>query len=156
MIFDEKSLSAKGSVWDKESLEKDLDKNNVQKADSIEALAELIDVPVANLQNTLDVWNTNAATGKDPEFGRRTGIQILAAPFYVHKNREANLGAIGGLKINVNCQVLDNANQPISGLFAVGLNAGGWIGPYYPGSGTAISGIVHQGRKAAQFIKENN
>ncbi|KRK99560.1 flavoprotein [Companilactobacillus futsaii JCM 17355] len=156
MIFDEKSLSAKGSVWDKESLEKDLDKGDVQKADSIEELAELIDVPVANLQNTLDVWNTNAATGKDPEFGRRTGIQILAAPFYVHKNREANLGAIGGLKINVNCQVLDNANQPISGLFAAGLNAGGWIGPYYPGSGTAISGIVHQGRKAAQFIKENN
>lgn len=156
MIFDEKSLSAKGSVWNQESLEKDLDKGDVQKADSIEDLAELIGVPVANLQNTLDVWNTNAATGKDPEFGHRTGIQILAAPFYVHKNREANLGAIGGLKININCQVLDNANQPISGLFAAGLNAGGWIGPYYPGSGTAISGIVHQGRKAAQFIKENN
>ena len=26
--------------------------------------------------------------------------------------------------------------------------SGGWIGPYYPGSGTAISGVVHWGRKA--------
>ncbi|WP_053084460.1 FAD-dependent oxidoreductase [Companilactobacillus ginsenosidimutans] len=152
MIFDDNSLAAKGSVWTQETLAKDIEKKVVQKADSIEELASLIDVPVDNLRLTLSNWNANASKGIDPEFGRRTGIHELEAPYYVYKNKEANLGAIGGLKINVDCQVLDHHNKPIRGLFAAGLNAGGWIGPYYPGSGTAISGIVHQGRKAAQFI----
>ncbi|KRK09640.1 flavoprotein [Ligilactobacillus pobuzihii E100301 = KCTC 13174] len=61
-------------------------------------------------------------------------------------------GAIGGLKINTDSQVLDNFDQPITGLYAAGLNAGGWLGPYYPGSGTAVSGIIHQGRKAAMHL----
>jgi len=38
--------------------------------------------------------------------------------------------------------------KAISHLYASGLNAGGWIGPYYPGSGTAIMGLMHWGRKA--------
>lgn len=152
MIFDDDSIKAKGSVWTEESLKQDLDKNVVQKADSVADLATLLDVPESNLQNTLDVWNKNAEKKVDPEFGRLTGIHPLKAPFYVHENREANLGSIGGLKINTNCQVLDNNERTIKGLYAAGLNAGGWIGPYYPGSGTAISGIIHQGRKAAQYI----
>ncbi|MHB2078127.1 FAD-binding protein [Aerococcus mictus] len=62
------------------------------------------------------------------------------------------MGSLGGLKINTDGQVLDVFGQVIPGLYAAGLNAGEWIGPYYPGSGTAISGIIHQGRKAAQAM----
>ena len=48
--------------------------------------------------------------------------------------------------------MLNHFDEVIDGLYAAGLNAGGWIGGYYPGSGTAIVGIVHQGRKAGQAL----
>ncbi|MGI6215842.1 MAG: FAD-binding protein, partial [Christensenellales bacterium] len=65
-----------------------------------------------------------------------------------YKNMPYNLGAIGGLKINKEAEVIDTNGNAIPGLYAGGLNAGGWIGPYYPGSGTAIIGTIHWGRKA--------
>ena len=40
-------------------------------------------------------------------------------------------------------------------LYAAGLNAGGWVGPYYPGSGTAVMGTVHWGRKAGKAAAAN-
>lgn len=59
-----------------------------------------------------------------------------------------NLGTTGGLCIDVDTQVLSFDGEPIVRLFAGGLCTGGWIGPYYPGSGTAVLGTVHWGRKA--------
>lgn len=156
MIFDQRSISEPGSVWATESLAADVKKGVVKRADSIAELADLIDVPVANLHATIATWNENMTQGNDLEFGRRTGLKPLQAPFYAYHNQATNLGAIGGLTINVDGQVLDNFDQPITGLYAAGLNAGGWLGPYYPGSGTAISGIVHQGRKAAQALAQLN
>lgn len=73
-------------------------------------------------------------------------------PYYAYENKATNLGSLGGLKINTDCQVLNHFDEVIDGLYAAGLNAGGWIGGYYPGSGTAIAGIVHQGRKAGQAL----
>ncbi|CAJ1229947.1 FAD-dependent oxidoreductase [Lactiplantibacillus xiangfangensis] len=152
MIFGQNSIHEPGSVWTDESLASDVKDGVVKRADSIEALAKLIDVPAANLEATISTWNENVSHGTDLEFGRKTGLKPLLAPFYAYHNQATNLGALGGLTINVDGQVLNNFKQPITGLYAAGLNAGGWIGPYYPGSGTAISGIVHQGRKAAQAL----
>lgn len=152
MIFDENSIQAEGSAWTAETLAKDVEKGEVKKAATVAELAKLIHVPEENLQATLTEWNTHAKTGKDPVYDRQTGIAPLTAPFYVHQTTAMNLGAIGGLTINVEGQVLDVLDAPIKGLYAAGLTAGGWLGPYYPGSGTAIAGIVHQGRKAAQTL----
>ncbi|ANZ62061.1 flavoprotein [Secundilactobacillus paracollinoides] len=152
MIFDDNSITAEGSAWTAESLAKDLASGEVKKADSIADLAKLIHAPETNLYATLKEWNANVANGGDPVYDRQTGIAPLDAPFYVHQTKAMNLGAIGGLTINVEGQVLDVLDAPIKGLYAAGLTAGGWLGPYYPGSGTAIAGIVHQGRKAAQTL----
>ncbi|GAX02546.1 flavoprotein [Secundilactobacillus pentosiphilus] len=152
MIFDGDSIHEPGSVWTEETLAKDVADGVVKKAQSVAQLAELLHIPEANLNDTIKTWNQNMAAQKDLEFGRRTGLKPLHAPFYAYHNQATNLGAIGGLTINVDGQVLDDFDRPIQGLYAAGLNAGGWIGPYYPGSGTAISGIVHQGRKAAQTL----
>ena len=120
------------------------------KADSVEALAAAIEVPADALKHTLDEWNANiAATGKDPLFGRTYQlVEIKTGPFYAYKNVPMNLGAVGGLKINTDAQVIDLAGEPIPHLFCGGMNAGGWIGPYYPGSGTAVMGTMVLGRKA--------
>ena len=54
-----------------------------------------------------------------------------------------------------NAEVIDVNGDVIPHLYAAGLNAGGWIGPYYPGSGTAVMGTVHWGRKAGAAAAKN-
>jgi fumarate reductase flavoprotein subunit len=152
MIFGHNSISEPGSSWTEESLADDVQKGIVKKAESLEELAEMIKVPADKFVETVNYWNKAAVEGKDPLYGRIQGIKPLEGPYYAYTNHATNLGSIGGLKINVDCQVQDNYGEVIEGLYAAGLNAGGWIGGYYPGSGTAIAGIVHQGRKAGQHL----
>ena len=152
MIFGERSILEPGSAWTAESLAADLESGLLIKADSIEALAELIKVPVNNLIETLEQWNKYAIKGEDPDFGREQGVKTINAPYYAMQNKATNLGSLGGMKINTDSQVLDNFGHAIKGLYAAGLNAGGWVTGYYPGSGTAIAGIIHQGRKAGKHL----
>ena len=49
------------------------------------------------------------------------------------------------------CTVLSempSSGEPIAHLFAAGTNSGGWLGPYYPGSGTCLQGTLNWGRIA--------
>lgn len=151
-IFGKSSISGSSSPWNEESLANDVKNGLVIKADTIADLAQKINIPVENLVNSVNTWNKNAAEGTDPEYERTVGVEPFSGPYFAYRNTPGNLGAIGGLKINQKCNVLDVYNQPINGLYAAGLNAGGWIGSYYPGSGTAIGGIVHQGRRAVKSI----
>lgn len=148
MIFGKSSLAAPGATWTEESLAKDVADGVVITADTIEGLAEALKLNPENLKDTLDKWNADMAKGADSLFGRKTGLQAIEGPFYAYKNVSFNLGSLGGLRINKEAQVLNPAGEVIPHLYAGGLNAGGWIGPYYPGSGTAIMGTIHWGRKA--------
>ena len=78
----------------------------------------------------------------------------MAAPVGVYADgcmeckKQLTLSLIHILKITTDCEVVDVNGKVIEGLYAAGLNAGGWVGPYYPGSGTAVIGTCHFGRKA--------
>lgn len=152
MILGADSIKEPGSAWTNETLAADVASGLVKKAETIDALAEITNVPAQNLKETLEQWNKYATEGNDPEFGRIQGIKAITGPYYAMKNKATNLGSLGGMKINTDSQVLDNFGEPIKGLYAAGLNAGGWVTGYYPGSGTAIAGIVHQGRKAGKHL----
>ncbi|MGI6687389.1 MAG: FAD-dependent oxidoreductase [Christensenellales bacterium] len=148
MIFGKNSLVAPGMTWTEESLAKDVADGVVVTADTIEALAEALKLNPETMKETLDKWNADMAKGTDSQFGRKTGLEPIEGPFYAYKNVSFNLGSLGGLRINKEAQVLTPAGEPIPHLYAGGMNSGGWIGPYYPGSGTAIMGTIHWGRKA--------
>ncbi len=152
MIFGKSSLSYDYTRWTEESVAKDIAEGVVITADTIEELGKLIDVEPKNLASTLETWNTETKNKEDNQFDRKTGLVPITGPFYAYKNVSYNLGALGGVKINVETQVLKPNGEVIPRLYAGGLNAGGWIGPYYPGSGTAIIGIVHWGRKAGSNV----
>lgn len=147
-IFGKSSLAAPGAPWNEENVAKEIESGLLLTADSIEELAKKIDVDPKNLAATLATWNEDMKNKKDNQFDRKTGLEPIQGPFYAHKNVTSNLGSIGGLKINVDTQVLNAMGNPIPRLFAVGMNSAGWIGPFYPGSGTAIMGCIHWGRKA--------
>lgn len=152
MIFGEASIAEPGSAWTADSLKEDVASGLVLKADTLEALADKINVPANNLQETLTQWDHFANQKEDTEFGRLEGLKKITGPYYAMLNKASNLGSLGGLRINTDSQVINHFGQPISGLYAAGLNAGGWVASYYPGSGTAIAGIIHQGRKAGKHL----
>ena len=122
-------------------------------AETIADLAAQIDVDAENLQATLDRWNAGIeSTGTDTLFDRATGLAKIEGPYYAFEEGFMNLGAIGGVKINLNCEVQKVDGTSIPGLYAVGMASAGWVGPYYPGSGTALLGCIHFGRKAGQIV----
>lgn len=154
MVFGADSLAWPGSPWTEATLAQAVQDGQIIAAGTLKELAQRINVPYPQLRDSVDDWNLAMVHGADPLFGRKTGLGKIQGTYYAMPNKATNLGAIGGLKINTDCQVIDNFDQPISGLYAAGLNAGGWLGPYYPGSGTAVAGIIHQGRKAAKHLAQ--
>jgi fumarate reductase flavoprotein subunit len=145
---------AEGSWTNPETLQKALDDGTLSTADTIGDLATGIGVDAEKLQATIDEWNRDIATyGEDRAFGRDSGLLPCEAPYYYQPVVfGSNLGAIGGVRIDVSAQVIDTEGNPIARLFAGGMCSGGWIGSYYPGSGTAVMGTVHWGRKAANSV----
>jgi fumarate reductase flavoprotein subunit len=143
-------VQGKASPWAGDKLAAAVKSGQLVKAKTLTELANKLKVPAVNLKATMADWNRNITRfGKDRQYRRNTQlVNINKAPYYAYKTLSGNLGAIGGLKIDVNAQVIDVHGAPIPHLFAAGMASGGWIGPYYPGSGTAISGVVHWGRKA--------
>ena len=54
--------------------------------------------------------------------------------------------------IDLDCEVLNGKGEAIEGLYAAGMASAGWLGSFYPGSGTALLGAIHWGRKAGKVV----
>jgi len=149
---DAKVVNTEGTsyAWAGDALEAAVASGELVKADTIEELAEKIGVNVRGLARTLAAWNEDTTAGNPDPFGRIEGLQPIEAPFYAYHNTPFNLGALGGLKITRSCEVVKVDGSIIPGLYAAGLTAGGWVGPYYPGSGTAVVGTCYFGRVAGE------
>ncbi len=158
MIMDKKMLSAdaKCSWSDKASggskaREAAMADGSMVQADSLDELAKALNMPASNLKATVEAWNKACEAGEDAAFGRT--VQLVAldeAPYFAWKTQNTNIGSIGGLLIDVNAAVLDTDGNPIPHLFGAGVDTAGWIGPYYPGSGTCLQGALNWGRIAGK------
>lgn len=129
------------------------------KADSVEALAARIGVPVEPLRRTVANMNQYARTGVDPEFNRGGNdydrmfgdatvtpnpclAPIEKPPFYAVPINNGDLGTKGGLKADARGRVLDQSGRPIPHLYAAGNNSGNPFGNRYPGAGGTIGPAV--------------
>jgi len=152
-VFDENTRSMGGELiggifkpWSHD-LAAEIGDGSIKTGATVKELAAKIGVNADNLESTLNRWNQDTAKGKDTVFNKQLGLKPLAkAPFYAAKVKEGNLGTCGGLKINTKTQVIDVEGKVIPRLYAGGMCAGGYMGPYYPGSGTAIAATVYLGR----------
>lgn len=130
-----------------DDLKAEISKGMVKTGNTPEELATAMGVNPKVLPVTIQKWNEDAKAGTDTVFGKTVFLSALeTAPFYAAQITSMNLGSCGGLKINTQCQVLDVNGNVIPHLYAGGMAAGGFIGPYYPGSGTAILATVALGR----------
>lgn len=123
-------------------------------SDSLEELAEKINVDVQGLTSTVETFNTYVDNGEDPDFHRGTlyfeGMgqgggsaelnlgKIEKGPFYAIPVYFGTLGTAGGPRVDENGQVISLRGQKIPGLYAAGNAAMSILGPSYPGAGATI------------------
>ena len=107
-----------------------IEKGSVLTADSIEELAELMEVDPVQLKATVDHYNDLCAEGFDYDFGKPSKYMkpVDTAPFYAVKRVYQVSAIVDGLKVNEAGQVLDMDNQPMEGLYAAGNCSGGFYG----------------------------
>ncbi len=132
-------------------IDEELKEGIVLQASTIKDLAMKIGLDPTELENTINVFNENAKSGVDPEFGRTRGLGLIEnPPFYAIETRPAFFDTMGGVSINVKAQVLDVFNNIIPRLYAAGRTTGGTIGEVYPGSGSDIQEGTCFGRIAGR------
>ena len=102
----------------------------VLTADTIEELAEKMEVDPVQLKTTVDHYNELCAEGFDYDFGKPSKYMkpVDTAPFYAVKRVYQVSAIVDGLKVNEAGQVLDMDNQPMEGLYAAGNCSGGFYG----------------------------
>ncbi len=97
---------------------------------------------------TMAKWNTCVENKLDEEFGRTSFANKLdTAPYYASEVGPGVHHTMGGLKINVNAEVVSTEGAVIPGLYAAGEITGGVHGGNRLG-GNAVADIVVYGRIA--------
>ena len=135
-------------------------KGYVTSGESIEELAEKMNLPKEDLSQTIETWNTAVAAKKDEQFDRTTAMDHdLSQPnYYAIKIAPGIHYTMGGIKINTNTEVLNKEEQPITGLYAAGEVTGGLHGNNRIG-GNSVAEIIIFGRQAgiqaAKYAAEN-
>ncbi|MGV0874588.1 FAD-binding protein [Mycolicibacterium sp. XJ879] len=120
-------------------------------ADTLDALASLIDVPADRLAATVKRFNDLVARGEDEDFGRGNEaydrafsggrlpmVPIDKPPFHAAAFGLSDLGTKGGLRTDSRARVLDTSDRPIPGLYAAGNTMAAVSGTAYPGGGNPI------------------
>ena len=128
------------------------------KADTLEELAEKMNVPADTLIAAVTEFNRHAEggdlAGTPDEFGRTLyKTPIDTAPFYAAARVPTVHHTMGGVRINVNAQVLDENGNVIPGLYAAGEVTGGVHGANRLG-GNAVADFVVFGRIAGEEAAE--
>lgn len=162
MVFDDRARAALpvGYVdWTPHRVLEEAAAGRVLRADSLEALAELMGAPAATLTATMRRWNETLPHGTDPEFLRHESLRakgqdpaldpIDQPPFFAARALPAELAVShAGLQIDAGAAVTDRLGGRVEGLFAAGEAAGGLLGNRYVGGGNSIANALVNGRSA--------
>lgn len=121
------------------------------KADSLDELAEKINVPAENLKKTIEEYNKGIDAGKDAYGRKLLGIKFDKAPFYAGARIPTVHHTMGGVQINEKAQVIDEKGNVIPGLYAAGEVTGGIHGTNRLG-GNALADITVFGKIAGENV----
>lgn len=134
------------------------------KAETLEELAEQINVPAENLVASVEEYNRHCQggdlEGQEDEFGRvlftdtdKVNNGINNGPFYAAERVPTVHHTMGGVKINTSAEVMDKEGNVIPGLFAAGEVTGGIHGTNRLG-GNALTDTVVFGRIAGKSASD--
>lgn len=145
----------------------------LKRASSIQGLAAQCGIDAANLSDTLKTFNADAERGTDSQFQRGESpynrvqgdpeqqpnpslAPLTQAPFYAVKLVAGSLGTFAGIQTNENAQVLNAAQQPIEGLFAVGNDMASIFQGHYPSGGITLGPAMTFGYVIGCILAKQN
>lgn len=148
------------------------DEGYLRKADSINALASMINVDPALLQSTVDRFNGFVAKNHDDDFNRgdraydrwlgdpyhkpnATLGAISEGPFYAVPVVPGDVGTYGGVVTDAQARVLREDGSVIPGLYATGVSTASVMGRAYPGAGASVGPSFVWGYVAAKRALES-
>lgn len=109
-----------------EKIDAQVEAGTLFRADTLEELAEQINIDPAILVETITNYNSYVDAGHDPEFDKGAfDLKVEKAPFYATPRKPAVHHTMGGLKIDTKAHVINENGKTIKGLFAAGEVAGG-------------------------------
>ncbi|MDE2363433.1 MAG: FAD-dependent oxidoreductase [Hyphomicrobiales bacterium] len=129
------------------------------KAAALRELGAKAGIDGETLERTVAEYNAGARKGEDPQFGRGSTAfnryladpeqkpnpcvgPIERGPYYALKLYMGDLGSFDGLSTDLYGQALNDAGQPIEGLYAVGNDRASMMGGNYPGAGITLGPIM--------------
>jgi 3-oxosteroid 1-dehydrogenase len=127
----------------------------LKKADTLEALASLINVAPATLRGTVDRFNGFVAKNHDDDFQRGDRAYdrwlgdayhqpnpslgaIDKGPYYAMPVVPGDVGTYGGVVTDIHARVLKEDGTAIPGLYATGVSTASVMGRSYPGAGASV------------------
>ena len=139
------------------------------RANDIASLAKALEIDPVALSHTVEQFNRHANEHHDPEYGKGSNgynhfngdpfhqlnpclAALSTAPFYAVRVIPGDLGTFLGLRTDACARVLDDAQTPIKGLYAVGNDMASFMGGNYPGAGITIGPAMTFGYIAARHI----
>jgi len=135
------------------------DSGLLTRGDSIEELADKLQIDRQALLATVETFNRHARAGHDPEFGRGATQHdryyadksvspnpslgpIDTAPYYALRCDPGDLDTKGGLLCDEQARVLRANGTVIEGLYAAGNASAAVMGNCYPGAGATIGSAM--------------
>jgi succinate dehydrogenase/fumarate reductase flavoprotein subunit/uncharacterized protein with FMN-binding domain len=133
-----------------------LSTGHLVQADTLEELAEKLNIPADNLTATVKRYNELCAKGIDEDYGKgpHRMTPVDTAPFYGVRTCAWHLTTMDGCRINTDMQVIREDGTPIEGLYATGDCTGGFFANNYPNlfTGLACGRTMTFGRRAAKIV----
>jgi flavocytochrome c len=130
----------------------------IRKANSLEELANKIEVDVPPFLSTIERYNKACEAGleREPEFGKslKQSKKFDTPPFYAIQLFPLARKNFGGVKTDLRCRVLNKSFEPIPGLYAAGEvagMAGGHINGRAGLEGTMLGPSIFSGRVAGAW-----
>ena len=139
------------------------------KANTIAEIAGQAGINADGLKDTIARNNRFADTGVDTDFQRGESFydqyygdsrnkpnpciaRIEKPPYYALPLHPGDIGTKGGLLTDENAQVLNEDNEPIEGLYAVGNTSASVMGDKYVGAGATLGPAMTFGYVAARHL----
>lgn len=145
-----------------------LDNGYLKRATTLEALADMLNMPRTVLLAALEAHDAGAETGTDPMGKGSTAYNwylgdpdnrpnpclrpITHAPFYAVEVFPGDIGTSTGIRTDTQARVLGQGDAPIAGLWAAGNDMNSIMAGSYPGPGITLGPALTFGWIAANSI----
>ncbi len=127
----------------------------VQQADTMEELAQKLNLPVETTVATWKHYNEMAAAGEDTDYYKEAYrlISLDQPPYYGVRTGAWFLATLDGCIIDTNMHPVDENDDPIEGLYLTGNDSGGFFSVSYPNlfTGLACGRTMTFGKRAGML-----